>query len=271
MKKPIGIFDSGIGGLTVYKAVRSAFPEEDLIYFGDTARVPYGPKSPNTIIEYSLQNARFLLQHQIKILIVACNTSSAVALSELHKITHIPILDVIQPGAEQAILKTKNGRVGVIGTEGTIKSQAYTKAIKYLNPEIEVFSQACPLFVPLAEEGWNAKQAAYEIAQEYLQILLTKDIDTLVLGCTHYPLLKSVIRQVTGDYITLVDSADAIASFLRRMLPEEIDGTKGKDEFYVSDNEQKFAELAARILGSDTFNLQRVRLIESWFVDEIII
>jgi glutamate racemase len=268
MKKPIGIFDSGVGGLTVYKSIRAYFPEEDLVYFGDTARVPYGPKSPNTIIEYSLQNSRFLLQNQIKILIVACNTSSSVALPHLRKITRIPIIDVIQPGAEQAVLKTRNGRIGVIGTEGTIRSEAYTKAIKSMKQESEVFSQACPLFVPLAEEGWNDKQVVHDIAYEYLKDIINQGVDTLVLGCTHYPLLKDVIQSVMGNEVVLVDSAEAIAVYLQRLLPIEQDGIIGKDEFFVSDNENKFALLAGRILGTRTSNLKRVRLYESWFIDD---
>jgi len=268
MKKPIGIFDSGVGGLTVYKSIRAHFPEEDLIYFGDTARVPYGPKSPNTIIEYSLQNSRFLLQHQIKILIVACNTSSSVALPELDKITKIPVIDVIEPGAQQAVIKTRNGRIGVIGTEGTIRSDAYKKAIKKLNRDVKVFSQACPLFVPLAEEGWNDNKVAHDIAFEYLKDIIKHDIDTLVLGCTHYPLLKDVIQEVVGKDVLLVDSAEAIAVFLNQLLPAEQDGIQGKDEFYVSDNEQKFSLLAGRILGTRTSFLKRVRLYESWFIDD---
>jgi glutamate racemase len=268
MKKPIGIFDSGVGGLTVYKTIRAHFPEEDLIYFGDTARVPYGPKSPNTIIDYSLQNARFLLQNQIKILIVACNTSSSVALPALNKIVNIPMIDVIQPGSEQAILSTHNGRIGVIGTEGTIRSQAYTKAIKAMNKDAEVFSKACPLFVPLAEEGMHDNQIALDIAFEYLNELIQYDIDTLVLGCTHYPLLKAVIQKVMGNKVNLVDSADAIAVYLNRLLPSEQDGITGKDEFYVSDNEQKFSKIASRILGTEASYLKRVRLYESWFIDE---
>ncbi|HNQ44442.1 MAG TPA: glutamate racemase, partial [Candidatus Cloacimonadota bacterium] len=152
MKKPIGIFDSGVGGLTVFKAIRKAFPEEDLIYFGDTARVPYGPKSPNTIIEYSVQNARFLLQHGIKTLIVACNTSASVALPHLMQLTDIPIIGVIAPGSDEAVRSTRNKRIGVIGTEGTVRSAAYTSAIKALCPDAEVYSQACPLFVPIVEE-----------------------------------------------------------------------------------------------------------------------
>ncbi|MFO7660237.1 MAG: glutamate racemase [Candidatus Cloacimonadaceae bacterium] len=268
MKKPIGIFDSGVGGLTVYKAIRTHFPEEDLIYFGDTARVPYGPKSPNTIIEYSLQNARFLLQHQIKILIVACNTSSSVALPQLKKITKIPILDVIEPGARQAVLNTRNGRIGVIGTEGTVRSDAYKKAIQSHKPDAKVFSKACPLFVPLAEEGWHDNKVAHDIAFEYLKEMQDNDIDTLVLGCTHYPLLRDVIQHVMGSKVALVDSAEAIASYLSSMLPAEQDGISGKDEFYVSDNENKFSELAGRILGNKTSYLKRVRLYESWFLED---
>lgn len=268
MKQPIGIFDSGVGGLTVYKAIRAHFAEEDMIYFGDTARVPYGPKSPNTIIEYSLQNSRFLLQHRIKILIVACNTSSSVALPQLRKITKIPIIDVIEPGAQQAVLKSRSHIIGVIGTEGTIRSGAYEKAILNLNNKAKVFSKACPLFVPLAEEGWHDNKVAHDIALEYLKELLDNDIDTLVLGCTHYPLLKEVIQTVAGKNVALVDSAEAIAEYLKRYLPVEQDGIIGKDEFYVSDNETKFSLLASRILGSKTSYLKRVRLYESWFTDE---
>ncbi|MBP7205257.1 MAG: glutamate racemase [Candidatus Cloacimonetes bacterium] len=265
MKKPIGIFDSGVGGLTVYKAIRSAFPEEDLIYFGDTARVPYGPKSRNTIIEYSVQNARFLLQKGIKILIVACNTSSAVALSELTGLTGIPIIGVIAPGAEMAASLTKNQRIGVIGTEGTVRSAAYTEAIREIIPEAEVFSQACPLFVPLVEEGWLEHPATRQVAHAYLDPYKDRNIDTLVLGCTHYPLLKKIIGEVVGPRINLVDSADAIAKYLRNLLPEEYDGQAGTDKFFVSDNEDKFAQIAHRILGSQPSQLQRVRLFESWF------
>ncbi|HOY84179.1 MAG TPA: glutamate racemase [Candidatus Syntrophosphaera sp.] len=265
MKKPIGIFDSGVGGLTVYKAIRSAFSEEDLIYFGDTARVPYGPKSRNTIIEYSVQNARFLLQKGIKILIVACNTSSAVALPELMALTNIPIIGVIGPGAEMAARLTQTKRIGVIGTEGTVRSEAYSRAISEIIPEAEVFSRACPLFVPLVEEGWLEQPATRQIVHEYLDPYLALDIDTLVLGCTHYPLLKEMISEVLGARVALVDSADAIASYLRSLLPAEYDGQAGTDKFYVSDNEDKFARIAGRILGTEPSQLQRVRLFESWF------
>lgn len=268
MKRPIGIFDSGIGGLTVYKAIRRRFPEEDLIYFGDTARVPYGPKSPNTIIDYSVQNARFLLQSNIKILIVACNTSSAVAIPALIDLAHIPVIGVIEPGSQQALKTSKNKHIGVIGTEGTVRSEAYTQSIKSLEPSAEVFSRACPLFVSLAEEGWLDHAATRMIAAEYLSYFKDKNIDTLVLGCTHYPLLKDVIQEVVGPHVSLVDSAETIAGYLETMLDAEPTGTPGKDAFFVSDNEQKFAALASQILGIGLSDLKRVRMFESWFEEK---
>lgn len=267
MKRPIGIFDSGVGGLTVYKAIRAAFPEEDLVYFGDTARVPYGPKSHNTIIEYSIQNSRFLLQQGIKILVVACNTSAAVSLPQLSQLTKIPIIGVINPGAEQATQKTHNQRIGVIGTEGTIRSGAYSKAIKQILPKAEVFAKACPLFVPLVEEGWIEHPSAREIVQDYLAELKDTGLDTLVLGCTHYPLLSALIQETVGPAVSLVDSAVAITEYLKPHLPAEYDGTPGSDRFFVSDNEDKFAQIALRILGQDLTELRRVRLFESWFED----
>lgn len=267
MKRPIGIFDSGVGGLTVYKAIRHSFPEEDLIYFGDTARVPYGPKSENTIIDYSIQNARFLLQRGIKILIVACNTSSAVAIPVLRKMAQIPVIGVIDPGAQQAVTATRNRKIGVIGTEGTVRSGAYTKALQAIIPEVEVFSVPCPLFVSLAEEGWQSHPVTEAIVREYLSYFSDKDIDTLVLGCTHYPLLADVIQAVMGPKIKLVDSAAAIAAYLEPLLPTENDGQPGQDSFFVSDNENKFAALATRILGSEITQLKRVRMFESWFED----
>jgi glutamate racemase len=267
MKKPIGIFDSGVGGLTVYRAIRSAFPEEDLIYFGDTARVPYGPKSPNTIIEYSVQNARFLLQQGIKTMIVACNTSSSVAIPYLRQLTDIPIIGVIDPGSEVAVRSSVSGKIGVIGTEGTVRSEAYSKAIKLHKPEAQVFSKACPLFVPLVEEGWQDHAVAKHVVRDYLFSMLELDIDTLVLGCTHYPLLSHVIQDYMGNSVKLVDSADAITLHLRSLLPPEHDGRPGKDNFYVSDNEDKFASIGGRILNNPMRNLRRVRLFESWFID----
>lgn len=267
MKKAIGIFDSGVGGLTVYKAIRNAFPEENLIYFGDTARVPYGPKSPNTIIEYSLQNSRFLIQQGIKILVVACNTSSAVAIPRLQELTSIPIIGVITPGAEQAARATVNNRIGVIGTEGTVRSNAYTQAIHKLIPDAKVFAKACPLFVPLVEEGWQDHPVTLQVAQEYLSDLINQDIDTLVMGCTHYPLLSRIIQKVMGPKVTLVDSAEAITTYLSSLLEPDNDGQPGTDTFFVSDSEDKFAQIAYKILNRNLGNLIRVRLFESWFRD----
>ncbi|MFO8144769.1 MAG: glutamate racemase [Candidatus Syntrophosphaera sp.] len=265
MKQPIGIFDSGVGGLTVYKSIREAFPQEDLIYFGDTARVPYGPKSENTIIEYSVQNARFLLQKGIKILVVACNTSSSVALPRLKEITDIPIIGVIDPGAEMAVKLSNNNRIGVIGTQGTVRSQAYKTAIEKIQPHARVFSLACPLFVPLVEEGWLDHSISRDIVSEYLDYFEDKDIDTLVLGCTHYPLLKNLIQEVVGGKVTLVDSADAITRHLSELIPATANGKPGSDSFYVSDNEAKFAEIADLILGRKVTHLRKVSLYESWF------
>lgn len=267
MKKAIGIFDSGVGGLTVYKAIRSAFPAEDLIYFGDTARVPYGPKSRRTIIDYSLQNARFLIQQGVKTIVVACNTSSALALDALHQLTPLPIIGVIAPGSETAVKSTRNGKIGVIGTEATVRSAAYDEAIKRLLPEAEVYSKACPLFVPIVEEGWQDEPIALEIAKSYLKELMDKGIDTLVLGCTHYPLLSRTISRVLGEGVKLVDSAEAIALHLGEMLKQPEDATPGTDSFYVSDSEEKFSALALRILERELTSLKRVKLFESWFID----
>lgn len=265
MKRPIGIFDSGVGGLTVYKAIRTAFPNEDLIYFGDTARVPYGPKSKSTILDYSLQNARFLLQHNIKTLVVACNTASAVALPQLQALAHIPVIGVIEPGAQQAIKKSLTGRIGVIGTMGTVRSQAYGKEILHMAPHAEVFSQACPLFVSLAEEGFDHHPVAKTIAQHYLSFFDDKNIDTLVLGCTHYPLLAEVISEVMGKDVALVDSSQAISEHLKTIIQPLDEKEAGWDEFYVSDNEERFAQLASKILGYELHHLKRVKLFESWF------
>jgi glutamate racemase len=263
----IGIFDSGVGGLTVYHTIREHFPFENLVYFGDTARVPYGPKSKRTVIDYSIENTRFLMQQQVKIIVVACNTSSAVALDTLQKITNIPVIGVIQPGAEAAVRATRTGRIGVIGTYGTIRSEAYKQAILGLMPEANVFSQPCPLFVPLAEEGWEDHPVALQVAEQYLENLLKQDIDTLVLGCTHYPILKNTIQKVVGNSIQLVDSADAIIPHLHRNLPDAKSDGKGLDSFFVSDNEKQFLTIAKRILEHEPKSLQKVRLGESWFIE----
>ena len=269
-KRPIGIFDSGVGGLTVFSEIRKRFPAEDLIYFGDTARVPYGPKSKSTIIDYSIQNTRFLNSFQVKLVIIACNTSSALAINHLRENFSVPIIGVLEPGAEQAVKTSKTGKIGIIGTEGTINSQAYPNEIKRLNPQAETFSTPCPLFVPLVEEGWHNHPVALTIAKEYLSSLTDKKIDTLVLGCTHYPILKRVIQEAVGAQITLIDSAQAIADYLDHYLNSKLEKeeatNRGKDYFYVSDNEEKFRLIASRILDLEINNLQRVKLAESWFV-----
>jgi len=276
-KRPIGIFDSGVGGLTVFSEIRKKFPHEDLIYFGDTARVPYGPKSKNTIIDYSIQNTRFLNSFQVKLIIIACNTSSALAIEQLQEHFSVPIMGVLEPGAEQAVKKSKNGKIGIIGTEGTINSMAYPKEIKRLNPDAETFSASCPLFVPIVEEGLQNHPIALIIAKEYLSSLLKEKIDTLVLGCTHYPILKKVIHQAVGEEITLINSAEAITEYLENYLTTSINQTDtylaneskeilGKDFFFVSDNEDKFKKIASRILDLEITNLKRVKLAESWFI-----
>ncbi len=265
-KRPIGIFDSGVGGLTVFKEIRKEFPFEDIIYFGDTARVPYGPKSKNTVIEYSVQNARFLLQNGAKIIVVACNTSSSVALDYLKQNLSIPVIGVIEPGATAAVSNSKNKKIGVIGTEGTIRSRAYFNAILEIEKQAEIFSIACPLFVPLVEEGWESHRITKEIIKAYLYPILKKNIDALVLGCTHYPILKKTLREVIGNNVNLIDSAEAIAKSLEKLLPFPETEIKGKETFYVSDNEDKFKKIASRILEKEIAKLIMVRLGESWYI-----
>ncbi len=265
-KRAIGIFDSGVGGLTVFKSIREYFPYEDIIYFGDTARVPYGPKSKHTVINYSIQNTRFLLQQNIKLLIIACNTSSAVAIPYLQKMTDIPVIGVIIPGAEEALSLTKTGRVGIIGTEGTINSNAYKNELLRLNQKLEIFAQPCPLFVSLVEEGWLDTQVTHLIIQEYLSVFLEEKIDTLILGCTHYPVLKAAIDTYFSGKVNLVDSSQAIIKHIKPFI-DNSSLQMGKDLFYVSDNEVKFVKIADMILDKKVTNLKKVTLGESWFVE----
>lgn len=265
-KRPIGIFDSGVGGLTVFREIRKMFPAEDLVYFGDTARVPYGSKSQNTVIEYSIQNARFLLQQGAKIIVIACNTSSAAALDILAKLLPVPVIGVIHAGAISAVSATVSGKIGVIGTDGTIQSQAYPNAISQISSRTQTFSKACPLFVSLAEEGWENHQVSQIVAQEYLSEIITQKIDTLVLGCTHYPILKDTIQKVVGDQIKLVDSAKAISNQLISIIPDPVKSGIGTDKFYVSDNEDKFSKIASKILNKKIDSLTKVKLGESWYI-----
>ncbi len=204
-ERAIGIFDSGVGGLTVLRELRLQLPQEELVYLGDTARVPYGTKSPQTVGRYAREAARFLVGQRVKLLVVACNTASAVALDDLSAIHQLPVVGVIEPGARKALAVTRTGRVGVIGTEGTIRSRAYERALRAGNPQIEVSVAPCPLFVPLAEEGWADHPVAHLAAAEYLAPLLREGIDTLVLGCTHYPLLKRTLQEVAGPGVELID------------------------------------------------------------------
>lgn len=262
--KAIGIFDSGVGGLTVLKEVVQALPQEDTIYLGDTARVPYGTKSPETVVRYSRQIARYLYSRDIKLLVVACNTASAVALAALQQEFDIPVVGVIEPGARAAAEATKSGKVGVIGTAGTVASSAYTKAIKRINPDIEVLSRACPLFVPLAEEGWVDNEVARLTARIYLEDLKKHGVDTLVLGCTHYPILKEVIAEVMGAGVTLVDSAEQTALTVARILAEQgllrPKGERGNHHYYVTDIPAGFIRVGNRFLGGELGDVYQVSL-----------
>ncbi|WP_224984331.1 glutamate racemase [Geomonas agri] len=262
--KAIGIFDSGVGGLTVLKEIVQTLPQEDTIYLGDTARVPYGTKSPETVVRYSRQIARYLLNRDIKLLVVACNTASAVALSALQQEFDIPIVGVIEPGARAAAAATRTGKVGVIGTAATVASSAYTKAIKRINPDIEVVNRACPLFVPLAEEGWVENEVTRMTAHIYLEDLKAQGVDTLVLGCTHYPILKDVIAQVMGPEVTLVDSAAETARTVAQILTEQgllrPENERGNHHYYVTDIPAGFIRVGNRFLGGELGDVYQVSL-----------
>lgn len=261
MDKAIGVFDSGIGGLTVLKEIIALLPSEDTIYLGDTARVPYGTKSKETVIRYSIENANFLIGHGLKLLVVACNTASAYSLSELRILYPIPIVGVIEPGARKASIVTKNRRIGVIGTEGTIRSGAYVKALNLLNKDLQVFSQPCPLFVPLVEEGWVENEVALLTARRYLDRLKREGIDTLILGCTHYPLLKGVIREVMGDGVYLVDSATETAKEVEGILKERGDlkrEGRGSHRYFVTDSPERFISVGKRFIGDSLEGVRKV-------------
>ena len=264
-KSPIGIFDSGIGGLTVVKAIQAALPFERIIYFGDTARVPYGPKSQVTIRKYAADDTAMLMRYQPKIIIVACNTVSALALDIVEKSCgHIPVTGVLKAGARLAAEVTRNNRVGVIGTLATVSSNAYGLAINQINEEIEVISQACPLFVPLAEEGFIDHPATKLIAAQYLAEITQKGIDTLVLGCTHYPILRKVIEETVGPEITIIDSADAVALRTRELLTESgmLASTRNTipPHLLVSDLPQKFSMLYQLFMDSEMPDVELVEV-----------
>ncbi len=261
-KAPIGVFDSGIGGLTVVREIAGRLPGEDIVYLGDTARVPYGTKSGRTVVAYSRNNAAFLVSKGVKMVVVACNTSSAVSLPSLDGDFDVPVVGVIEPGARKAAASTKTGRVGVIGTPSTINSSAYRKALEALSPGITVYTQACPLFVPLAEEGWTEGDITELAAERYLAPLKESDIDVLVLGCTHYPLLKRTIKKTMGDGITLVDSAEETAREIERVLEERglLNPQKGQSSkhYYLTDVSDTFVSVAGRFLGEKIEKIEMV-------------
>lgn len=251
---PIGVFDSGVGGLTVAGEIMRQLPGENIVYFGDMARVPYGSKSKNTIIAFSRQIISFLRTQEVKAIVIACNTASAFALDTVAAESDIPIIGVIEPGAAAANQATCNGRIGIIATEGTVSSGSYSKVLKRLNPMLQVFSKACPLFVPLVEEGWLYDPVTLEIADRYLYDLLSYDIDTLVLGCTHYPLIRRTIQKVVGDDITLVNPAYETAKSLEKVLERDdmlADIQTPLHKFFVSDSATRFKKLAGSILPCD--------------------
>ncbi|MDP6684811.1 MAG: glutamate racemase [Candidatus Marinimicrobia bacterium] len=256
---PIGVFDSGLGGLTVVKALRKHFPNESIVYLGDTARVPYGNKSRSTVQKYSYEIADFLLEKNVKAIVVACNTATALALEELKKRFSVPVIGVIQPGVKAAEEKTKNKKIGIIGTIATIQSGAYEKQFNSINGEINVTSQACPLLVPLAEDGWMKEKIVNDILTHYLEPLIKENIDTLVLGCTHYPVFSTLIGNVLGQDVTLIDSPAEVASVLLELLKENnlftIKNFPGKLDCYVTDKTRSYPEIAERFLGAPVPNL----------------
>jgi len=288
---PIGIFDSGVGGLTVYRALHEHLPNERFVYLGDTARVPYGTKSLATVERYAVENARFLASHGIKLLVVACNTASALALPAIRKALKVDVVGVIGPGARAAVARMNRAaeskdmqagclrsRIGVVATESTVQSGAYTRAIKKADANATVIERACPLFVPLAEEGWADNEVARTIAESYLADLRSKT-DTLVLGCTHYPILRDVIKQTIGEEVELIDSGEATAAEIKTLLKEkglarltrptgalERQLCDDLDHFYVTDAAERFARVAERFLGSQPSRLEAV---EVWGEDRL--
>lgn len=263
-QNPIGVFDSGLGGLTVVKAIRNVLPNESIVYFGDTARVPYGNKSPELIKEYSLQITDFLLERGTKIIVVACNTATALALDIMQDKLDIPIIGVVKPGVDSALKLTENTRIGVIGTISTIGSGVYATELKLNHPSVKVTSTPCPLFVPLAEEGWLNEKATKLIAEIYLEPINKANVDTLILGCTHYPLLAKVIQEVVSSKIKLVDSAQAMASETANLLRNQgMLNNKHKQgvlKLFVSDFPVRFEVVASRFLGEKISNVEKIQL-----------
>lgn len=264
---PIGVFDSGVGGLTVAREIMRQIPNERIVYFGDTARVPYGSKSKDNIIKFSRQIIRFLQTENVKAIVIACNTASALALDEMQQEFELPILGVVKPGAKVAVETTANKRIGLIGTEANIRSGVYTRYIKSLDDEAKVFEKACPLFVPLVEEGWLHDDITLQVASRYLEELKEKDIDTLIMGCTHYPLIRSTIRKVMGDKVNLVNPAYETAIELKNLLERDnlankcdVDSPSSMYRFYVSDAEEKLKLFANSILPFDITMTKQINI-----------
>ncbi|HVP06528.1 MAG TPA: glutamate racemase [Candidatus Acidoferrum sp.] len=267
MDTPIGVFDSGVGGLTVAREVFKLLPDEDVVYFGDVGRSPYGGRSKEIITQFTRQDVAFLMEQRVKFIICACNTASSVALDEVSKDHPVTMVGVIEPGARAAVERTTSGRIGVIGTVATVSSNAYARTVHDMDPKMKVFSLACPLFVPLAEEGYINKEATYLIARDYLKTMQDVEVDTLVLGCTHYPLLKHVIADVMGDDVTLIDSGEETARVAMHQLTEAglLNGEKtdkrfagGEHKFFVSDVPEKFSQVATRFLGEMVDQITRI-------------
>jgi glutamate racemase len=257
----IGIFDSGVGGLTVVHALLRTLPHEDLIYLGDTGRAPYGTKSGETVTRYSIENVEFLLARGVKMIVVACNSASATALDALRERFDVPIVGVIEPGARAAVAHTRSGRVGVIGTEATIGSGAYTRALRQLQPSLELYTRACPLLVPLAEEGWLEGDITRSVVETYLASLARSGIDALILGCTHYPLLRDVIASVMGPDVRLVDSAEETAREVATRLAQDglaRDAGTGGASFFVTDVPDRFVRIGQRFLGARVQSAVRI-------------
>jgi len=270
-KRPIGIFDSGVGGLSVAKEVFRLLPQENVVYFGDVGRTPYGGRSKDIIKHFTSQDLTFLIEQNVKFIICACNTVSSVALEDVRADYNMEMIGVIEPGANAAVDKTKTGKIGVIGTQATINSNAYARHIHNLDSKLKVFSLACPLFVPLVEEGYIDKEATHLIARDYLQTMKDVDVDTLVLGCTHYPLLKDVIADEMGDKVTLIESGEVIAKVVYDFLADnnllnpqtsQKPTPQGERNFFVSDVPDKFTNLASRFLGQPVEKVTRVDISE---------
>jgi len=260
--RPIGVFDSGLGGLTVLKEIKSLIPTESVVYFGDNGRAPYGTKSTDTIVKYTFQDIRFLLNQDIKMIVIACNTASACSLKLVKDSFDIPVIEVTEPGAITAVNETKNKKIGVIGTVATVTSGVYERAINRLDSSIEIVQKACPLFVPLVEEGWWENDIALRIAEEYLEPLKKEGIDTLVMGCTHYPLLYNTISKVMGPDVKLVSSALEVTKVVRKILGEmdimRDENVKPVYRYYTSDSVDKFESLGSAILESDIHSAEKI-------------